>query len=132
MDWAKDLLFSDAGGAHTLNYDMRVLGREGVLSVNFIAPAEALDEVRAIAADVLAVPDFTEGHRYADYQKGDKTAGYGVAALIAGGTGLVVAKKAGLATLAILFLKKGWILLVAGFGLLSTLFRKMFGSGKKS
>ncbi|MEZ6012637.1 MAG: DUF2167 domain-containing protein [Hyphomonas sp.] len=131
IDWAKDLIFSSANGEHTLNYDMRVLGRGGVLSVNFVAPIESLDAVRAAAPEVLAIPDFTEGNRYEDYRKGDKTAGYGVAALIAGGVGVAAAKKVGLLGVGLLFLKKGWILLVAALGGIGGWLRRVFGGGAK-
>ena len=132
IDWAKDLIFSNSDGEHTLNYDMRVLGRGGVLSVNFIAPITSLGSVRAAAPDVLAIPDFDEGNRYSDYRKGDKTAGYGVAALIAGGVGVAAAKKVGLLGVGLLFLKKGWILLIALFGAIGGWFRRLFGGGAKS
>ena len=132
IDWAKDLIFSNTDGEHTLNYDMRVLGRGGVLSVNFIAPITSLDAVRAAAPDVLAIPDFNEGNKYADYRKGDKTAGYGVAALIAGGVGVAAAKKIGLMGIALLFLKKGWILVLAAFGAAGGWLRRLFGGGAKN
>ncbi|HPE48182.1 MAG TPA: DUF2167 domain-containing protein [Hyphomonas sp.] len=132
LEWAKDLIFSDSGGQHTLNYDMRVLGRGGVLSVNFIAPVDALDAIRTTAPDILAIPEFIEGNRYADYRQGDKTAGYGVAALIAGGVGVAAAKKAGLLTVGILFLKKGWVLVLAAFGAVGGWFKRLFGSSEKS
>lgn len=132
IDWAKDLIFSSSDGEHTLNYDMRVLGRGGVLSVNFIASMTSLSSVRAAAPEVLAIPDFNEGNRYSDYRKGDKTAGYGVAALIAGGVGVAAAKKVGLLGVGLLFLKKGWILLIALFGAIGGWLRRMFGGGAKS
>ena len=132
VDWAKDLVFSDSDGAHTLNYDMRVLGRGGVLSVNFVAPIGSLDAVRAAAPEVLAIPDFNAGDKYTDYRKGDKTAGYGVAALIAGGVGVAAAKKVGLLGIGLLFLKKGWVLLVAALGGGMGWLRRVFGGGAKS
>lgn len=131
LEWAKDLIFSSAGGEHTVNYDMRVLGRGGVLSINFVAPVEAVDEIRAVAPQILAIPSFNEGSRYADYKPGDKTAGYGVAALIAGGVGVAAAKKVGLLGIGLLFLKKGWVLVLALFGALGGWFRRMFGGGAK-
>ena len=131
MSWAKDLFFSGGSGAHTLNYDMRLLGRRGVLSVNFVAAMDAVQDVRAITPDVLAIASFNPGDAYADYVEGDKTAGYGVAALIAGTTGAVVAKKLGFLGVALLFLKKGWIIVLALLGGLGGWIRRTFGSGTK-
>lgn len=132
LNWAKDLLFSSSDGEHTLNYDMRMLGRGGVLSVNFVGSADALDAIRAVAPQVLAIPEFNEGSRYTDYQKGDKTAGYGVAALITGGVAVAAAKKIGLLGVALLFLKKGWIIVIALFGGIGGWLRRQFGGGSKT
>jgi uncharacterized membrane-anchored protein len=132
LNWAKDLLFSSSDGVHTLNYDMRMLGRGGVLSVNFVGSADALDAIRAVAPQVLAIPEFNEGSRYTDYQKGDKTAGYGVAALITGGVAVAAAKKIGLLGVALLFLKKGWIIVIALFGGVGGWLRRQFGGGSKT
>lgn len=131
VSWAKDLIFSGGNGAHTLNYDMRLLGRRGVLSVNFVAAIDAVQEVQAIAPDVLAIPDFNTGEAYGDYVDGDKTAGYGVAALIAGTTGAVVAKKLGFLGVALLFLKKGWVIILALLGGAGGWFKRAFGGGTK-
>ncbi len=132
LEWAKDLLFSTSEGGHTLNYDMRALGRAGVLSLNFVASMEALDSVRAAAPSVLAVPMFNEGSRYTDYREGDKTAGYGVAALISGGVAVAAAKKLGLLGVGLLFLKKGWILVLAAAGGLFGWLRRLFGAGTET
>lgn len=124
--WAKDLVFSDSGGASTLNYDMRLLGRGGVLSINFIGGIEGLPAVRAAAPDVLEMAEFNPGQTYADYQAGDKKAGYGVAALIAGGAGAALLKKTGFIAIALAFLKKGWILIPIVLGGLWRLIGGMF------
>jgi uncharacterized membrane-anchored protein len=128
--WAKDLVFSSAEGEHTLNYDMRLLGRHGVLSVNLIGTMEALADVRAAGPGVLALASFNDGKAYADYVEGDKTAGYGVAALIAGGAGAAVLKKAGLLAVLLAFLKKGFILIPIALAGLWRLVGGRFGGGK--
>ncbi len=92
--WAKELAF--AGNAeHTLNYNIRVLGRRGVLVLNAVAGMGQLASVEKDMRNVLAFTDFNPGYRYADFDsKTDKTATYGIAALVAGG----LAAKAGLFT----------------------------------
>lgn len=129
--WAKDLLFADSEGAHTLNYDMRLLGRHGVLSVNMIAGMDELAAVREAGPEVLALASFNPGAAYADYVEGDKTAGYGVAALIAGGAGVAVLKKTGLIAIALVFLKKAWILIPILLAGLWRFVRGLFGGGAK-
>ncbi|HVR18797.1 MAG TPA: DUF2167 domain-containing protein, partial [Polyangiaceae bacterium] len=89
--WAKELSFSDSK-THTLNYSIRVLGRVGVLELNAVASTSQLRQVKAGMSEVLNFVEFTNGNRYTDYKEGDKTAAYGIAALVAGG----VAAKTGL------------------------------------
>lgn len=117
MYWAKEIQFGDTG-PNTLNYNVRVLGRKGVLVLNMVATTGELSEIEAATPTVLAMTDFTEGNRYADFNPDvDQVAAYGVGALIAG----KLAAKAGLfAKLGVLLiaLKKFWIFLVIGAGVL--------------
>ena len=107
IHWAKELAF-DGSEVHTVNYDVRVLGRHGYLSLNAVAAMEDLPEVQAGMQKIIAFTEFDEGQRYADFDsKTDKIAAYGVAALVAG----TLASKAGL------FAKLG-VLLLAGKKLL--------------
>jgi uncharacterized membrane-anchored protein len=128
--WARDLKF--AGSEHdTLNYDIRVLGRRGVLSLNVVSSLSDLAEVKAAAGQISGTAAFERGSAYADYKKGgDKVAEYGVAGLIAAGVGAVAVKKLGLLAILVVFLKKGAVLLVAGFASVAAWFRKTF-LGKK-
>ena len=108
LHWAKELEF-DGSPQHTLNYDVRALGRKGVLKMNFVAGMQQLPEIKAVIPAVMGMPEFIVGSRYEDYVPGtDKVAAYGLGALIAG----KLASKAGLMVLALAFLKKGWILIV--------------------
>lgn len=113
--WAKDLRFG-SGTVRTLNYNVRVLGRRGVLVLNAVATMDLLQPVKAGMANVITFVDFNEGHRYGDFVAGsDKVAGYGIAALIAGG----LAAKAGFFKLliaGILALKKVLIVAVVAVG----------------
>ncbi|MDC8759442.1 DUF2167 domain-containing protein [Janthinobacterium fluminis] len=90
--WAKELAI-DGAASHSLNYNIRVLGRKGVLVLNAIAGMGQIAEIKKEMQHVTAFTDFTPGQRYADFDsKTDKAAEYGIAALIAGG----VATKLGL------------------------------------
>ena len=99
--WAKELK-SEGSENNTVNYDIRVLGRRGYLSLNAVARMNELPEVKTGMQQLLPMVEFDAGSRYADYDKGtDKVAAYGLAALIGGG----IAAKAGL------FAKLGVLLL---------------------
>jgi uncharacterized membrane-anchored protein len=125
--WAKELKFS-AERENTLNYNIRILGRRGVLVLNAVAAMSQLPEIERSAPKILAALDFNPGNRYADFSEasGDKVASYGIAALVAGG----VAAKLGL-------FKGLWVLLlgakkfvIIGFLALAAWFRKLFGKAK--
>jgi len=121
--WAKDLKFTD-DSAHTLNYNIRVLGRRGVLVLNAVASMDRLESVRRDMAKVIGFVEFSGGHRYADFIPGsDKVAEYGIAALIAGG----LAAKAGLFKVllgALIALKK---FIVLGLVAAAAFLRRLFG-----
>jgi uncharacterized membrane-anchored protein len=122
--WAKDLIFGDNPN-HTLNYYIRVLGREGVLELNAVAGMSQIGAIREGMKQVVGFADFTEGNRYADFNPStDKAAAYGLAALVAGG----VAAKTGLFAklLAVLVAgKKLVVLALAGVAaFLGKVFRK--------
>jgi uncharacterized membrane-anchored protein len=113
--WARELAVSDRT-QHTLNYDIRVLGRKGVLSLNVVGGMKDLKDIQTIADSVRDTVAFDPGFRYQDYKDGDKRAAYGVAGLLAAGVGLAVAKKAGLLGVILLFGKKFIVLILAAFG----------------
>lgn len=121
--WARDIRFGEAD-VDTLNYDVRHLGRRGVLSLNIVSTMPHLAEIRASAPLLARAAEFDAGARYADHKWLDKSAGYGLVGLVAAGTGLVVAKKVGLVALFALFAKKAVALLaVAGVAIANWLRR---------
>jgi uncharacterized membrane-anchored protein len=121
--WAKELKFGD-NEQHTLNYNIRVLGRKGVLIMNFIAGIQQLAEIDSNVEPVLAMAEFNQGFRYQDFNPDlDKVAAYGIGALVAG----KVLAKTGLIAMALLALKKFWIFIILGLG---AAFKALF-RGKK-
>lgn len=124
--WARDIAFSGAK-EDTLNYDVRHLGRRGVLSLNIVAGMPQLAEIRAAAPEVARQAEFVAGSRYTDHAWLDKSAGYGLVGLVAAGAGLAVAKKAGLLAILLLVAKKGLVLIVAAGAAVMNGVRKMFG-----
>jgi uncharacterized membrane-anchored protein len=125
--WAKELAFGD-DTLHTLNYNIRILGRRGVLVLNAVASMDVLPAVRTEAQSILASVEFNEGHRYSDYLPGkDKAAKYGIIGLVAG----VAAAKAGffkLIWVAILGFKK---LILVGLAAGAAALKRLAGRRKK-
>lgn len=91
--WAFGL--QDEQGDVSANYNMRVLGRRGVMNVVVVADPAEMEMAVAEMNQVLAGFEYKEGHRYAEFQEGDRIAEYGLTGLIAGGA-LVAAAKTGL------------------------------------
>jgi len=126
--WAKELAFGD-DATHTLNYNIRVLGRRGVLVLNAVANMDQLQQIHRETPAVLSAVNFNEGHRYTDYLPGtDKAATYGVTGLIVG----AAAAKAGFFKLliaGILALKKA--LVVAVLAIVAAIKRLFSGKSKE-
>ena len=127
--WAQDLAF-EGEAAHGLNYDLRTLGRNGVLSVNFVSSMARLPEIRTAAASFAAHAAFDTGARYADYDPSiDKKAEYGVGGLVAAGLGVVLAKKLGLLALFVKFIKPLSFAVIALFAVLRKRIGGLFRRG---
>lgn len=130
LHWARDLIFgNDNNAEHTLNYSIRILGREGVLQLNFVAGMSQLAEIKETIPTVTRMIAFDTGAAYADYRSGDKIAAYGMAGMIAAGAGAKIAAKVGLFAAILAILKKGGIFIVfaglaGGWRLLKGLFTR--------
>ncbi|HYQ71752.1 MAG TPA: DUF2167 domain-containing protein [Gammaproteobacteria bacterium] len=119
LHWAKELKF-EGSPANTLNYNIRVLGRKGVLVLNFIADMDQKATIDASLDTVLALAEFNSGSRYADFNPDiDKVAAYGIGTLVAG----KVAAKAGLFTVMLVFLKKFGVIVA---GAVAVMMRRVF------
>jgi uncharacterized membrane-anchored protein len=124
--WAKEISSEDSN-THYLNYDVRVLGREGVLSMQAVATMDQLQQVRTDMRPLLEVAEFNEGYRYAEFDaKTDRMAEYGLGALIAG----VAATTLGLFAKLGVLLAPFWKFLIIGVAALGGFLAKMFGKKK--
>lgn len=84
LHWAKELNFDNAD-ANTLNYDVRILGRKGVLSLNAVAEMSELEMVKTDIDKVLNMASFTSGNTYAEFDsKVDDVAAWTIGGLVAG------------------------------------------------
>lgn len=120
LHWAKEVKFGEQT-TNTLNYNIRVLGRKGVLILNFIAGMDQKDTIDAQIDGVLALAEFDDGSRYEDFNPDiDEVAAYGLGALVAG----KVAAKAGFFAAALIFLKKFGVFIFVGLGALVSKFFK--------
>ncbi len=103
----------ESRGRSIVNYNTRILGREGVMSANLMVAPDKLQQAISAVKTLLGSFAYKEGQRYAEYKPGDKIAEYGLTALVVGGA-VGVAAKVGLLAKLLGFLAKLWKLLLVG------------------
>jgi uncharacterized membrane-anchored protein len=118
MHWAKEIRFENSQET-VVNYDMRILGRHGVLVLQGFFYSSQLATLEPKILTVLSGVTFTEGHRYEDFAAGDRISVRGLSAL-------VIAKPATKFVLLALLknVKLLVLLFVAGAGALAKLLKK--------
>ncbi|WP_165370557.1 DUF2167 domain-containing protein [Hymenobacter persicinus] len=119
LHWAKELRFSTSP-ENTLNYNVRLLGRRGVLNLNAVGSMGQLPEIRRSIPALITSVEFAKGQQYADFDpKLDEVAAYGIGGLVAG---KVLAKVGAFALLA-----KFWKVIIALVAGGWTAIRRFFG-----
>lgn len=123
LHWAKELRFGDNADVHTLNYDVRILGRHGILSLNAVCTMQELPLVKANIDKVLHMATFTDGNTYDDFDpKIDNVAAWTIGGLVAG----KVLAKVGFFAVILKYLGALWKFLLLGFVALAGVFKKFF------
>jgi uncharacterized membrane-anchored protein len=126
LHWAKEIKFGKEE-VNTLNYNVRVLGRKGVLILNAIATKPNLPLVQKDIHKVLNIVKFNDGYQYKDFDPGvDEVAAWTIGGLVAG---KVLAKVGVFAIIA----KFGKIIVLGLLGLFAGFKKKIRGwFGKKN
>ena len=123
LHWAKVLRFGSSPDS-TLNYNVRLLGRKGVLVLNAVAAPEQLAEIKASIPGLLANVSFAKGQQYTDYNAGiDEVAAYTIGGLVAG----KVLAKVGFFAIILKFWKLGLLALGGAWAAI----KRFFGIGSK-
>ena len=127
LHWAFNLK-ADGSEENTLNYKVILLGRKGILSMNAVAPLYELDSVKANIDQVLAIPKFSDGNSYKDFNpKIDNVAAWTIGGLVAG----KILAKVGLFALFGKFLAAFWKFILVGFAAVGAGIKKFFSRKKK-
>lgn len=126
LTWS--LLLEDSEKRPFVNYQVKLLTREGYISLILVSASESRKEASDILSnEILPKFSFVQGERYEDFDEStDKVAEMGLTGLILGGAGLAVAKKVGL----LLLLKKFWYVIAAVFVAGFNWLRKKLGRKK--
>ncbi len=124
LHWAKEIKFGEGTNGNTINYDMRFLGRKGVLSLNAIGSMGQLDVIKGMMPVMSNVVAFTDGNRYADFDSNiDNVAAWTLGGLVAG----KVLAKAGFFVIILKFIKP----ILLGVGALGAWLWSRFRSNKE-
>lgn len=124
--WAIE--FAEGEGT-TINATALSLSRSGYEQLTWVGSREQYAQLSGLLTTALDNHAFDEGHRYADFKDGDKVAAYGVAALVAAATGAKLGKGviAAIIAVAVVFLKKGWIVILLALGGIGAWVMKLLG-----
>lgn len=123
--WAKSI---GSINGDIVNYDMRVLGKEGMVSVNAVTDFSALDEIKTKSDMIINSVVYDRGYAYSDFDPTvDRISDWTITGLIAGGA---LAKSGVLAKLGV-FLLKCWKFIVIGAVAIGASIKSLFSRRKK-
>jgi uncharacterized membrane-anchored protein len=123
--WALQARSDD--GSEVVNYNVRVLGREGYMSLTLVDEPSKLSASKPQVETILSTFSYKKGKSYAEWVPGDKVATYGLTALVAGGAG-AAAVKLGLFAGLMKVLAKGGKAIAVGLAALAMGARKLFNT----
>lgn len=87
LEWA---IRAESDGNPVINYNTRMLGRDGVMRVTLVFNPSVLSSTLPKFKDVLSGFNFNPGLKYTEFRQGDKMAKYGLSALVVSGSTEVV------------------------------------------
>ena len=116
LEWG--VKFTESGSGNTgVNYQTRILGRKGVMSVTLVCSPELLEDALPQFKEALKNFKYKAGNKYSEFRSGDRIAEIGLAALIGGGLGAAAVKSGALKWL--------WKVIVVAFVAIGGLFSKI-------
>jgi uncharacterized membrane-anchored protein len=123
LEWATKLT---SGGQITINHNIRILGRRGVMQCTLVCSPNQFQASLAAAKLALQGFRYKPGQTYGEYRSGDKVWKYGLTGLIVGG-GAALALKTGL--FAKLWKVLWKVLVVVGIGI-AAVWKRITGGRK--
>lgn len=122
LHWALHARFGEGDEVNeTLNYDIRMLGRKGMLILKAVAQMDDMPQVKEMRNVIVENTHFIEGYTYNDFDPvTDHIAEWGIGTLVAG----KLLAKAGILAKCTAFLLKFWKFIVVAVGVVITYFFK--------
>ena len=121
LEWAVKAV---SEGQSIVNHNTRLLGRGGVMEVTLVTEPSELAATLPKFKTMLQGFEFKQGHRYAEFRAGDKTAAYGLTGLIVGGTTAALVKTGAFKWL--------WKVLVGAGLAVSAFIKKLFSRNRSA
>jgi uncharacterized membrane-anchored protein len=115
LEWA---IKGESEGDPVVNHNTRILGRGGVMEVTLVVDPTRLAETMPKFKAMLDGFEYKQGHKYAEFRAGDRTAAYGLTGLIVGGGTAALVKTGAF--------KWIWKAVVAGVVGIGALLKKLF------
>ncbi len=125
--WA---LLGEEEGERIVNYNTRLLGRGGYMSVVLVTGLDTFESLIGNVNTILDGFEYQHGKSYAEYVKGDKIAKIGLTALVAGGAAAAASKFGIFKMLA----KGGKVVIIALLAFISAIWaavKALFGARSK-
>jgi uncharacterized membrane-anchored protein len=129
LSWALGLESEEADGQKraVCNYNLRLLGRTGVMSTTLVCDPSEIMSVAPRVKSLLKGFEYVSGQRYAEWRSGDKVAAYGLTGLITGGAAVAAAKSGLLAKLAAGLAKMGKFIVLLVIAVAGGIWRMLTG-----
>ena len=123
LHWAQEMKFGDME-TNTLNYNLRILGRNGVLNLNAVSTMNELSDVKSNINKIIKCVEYKDGDKYSDFNPEiDNVAAWTIGGLVAG----KVLTKVGFFAL----LLKFWKLILLGIASASGVIWRFLSGRKK-
>ncbi|MBC5838096.1 DUF2167 domain-containing protein [Flavobacterium muglaense] len=127
LHWAKEIKFG-TDALNTLNYNVRILGRKGVIVLNAIATESELPLVQRDISKVLDIVQFNKGYKYEEFDSSiDNVAAWTIGGLVAG----KILTKVGVFAIIAKFGKVIFLAILGFFGAFKNKLKNLFSKNKK-
>ena len=116
LEWS--LKGQDEEGQVVVNHFTRLLGRRGVMTIDFVAGMDSFQSQIVAFREAMRGFSYTPGNNYLAFEQGDKVAEYGLTGLVVGGAAAAAAKVG--------LFKYLWKLIVAAIAAVGAFLKKLF------
>jgi uncharacterized membrane-anchored protein len=122
LEWATSFVSAE-NSQPMVDFDLRILGREGFTQARLVVGQEELWSALPQFKNAIGGYAFVEGQRYEEFRKGERSAGFGLAALVVGQAAMAAGKGGLIGKLAAAFAASWKFIASLGLAALAALYR---------